>query len=36
MHTGTLVPLRDIGQTVGSFYLKNSKNIHEGIVPPME
>jgi hypothetical protein len=36
MHAGTFVPLGDIGKPVGGFYLKDSKYIHERIVPPME
>ena len=35
VHAGTFVPLRDIGQPVGRLDLKNPKNIHERIVPPM-
>jgi hypothetical protein len=35
MRAGTFVSRRDVGKPVGGFYLKNSKDIHERIVPPM-
>ena len=35
MHTGALVPFRNVGQTVSGFDLKNTENIHGRIVPSM-
>jgi hypothetical protein len=35
MHTGAFMAVGHIGQPVGCLYLKYTKNIHAGIVPPV-